>query len=448
MAFPNTAARNTPLGTLSNASFASASDVSLDDSVDGLTRQQPQKSQQPRRRRKSDLHDGELTAATELKYNNDNSCTTSSGKAHHKKANQLPHVNLPISSDTSSSTSTFPKLPSARDQQQLLSLRLHGATNTSGAETSGTGALTSPKDCSNYRRNTGSAKCAPVAAAGGNSPAPAPSTTFKSSNALKNFEFSPILQQRTRHGPLPLPPSSTSATVKKQRHGAIATPSDVVDPQQATTTLGDKGNFSAAASATSTQHRMAHQQSTNTPPANSTEQTSLPAMQRIRQLGNEMMSAMLSVALVIFSWVIAFVPTWVCRWSDNVAMGAVSIELFYGAVRLQFCLPAKADHHQTHSAASYMDMVDEDEDDFLTTADIDGDSNMGPTKGASSSSTTTVALGEVRRLIQRLELKVAAVEATVVDTRTHLTSLEGVVGGLHYLVERHDESLQELSAAS
>jgi hypothetical protein len=155
----------------------------------------------------------------------------------------------------------------------------------------------------------------------------------------------------------------------------------------------------------------------------------------------------LHVALVIFSWISAVVPAWLLRWAGNARSGTVTLEILYGVIRLQFSLP---------TAPSEGD-EDDDEDALLDAAHaLDrpaarlfqrddqtaaSDTNVPPPQN-------DVVVGELRRVVQRLELKVSSIQATLTDTQSGVASLEGVVGGLHYLVEQHDAALQELQSAT
>jgi hypothetical protein len=157
------------------------------------------------------------------------------------------------------------------------------------------------------------------------------------------------------------------------------------------------------------------------------------------------------VTLVIFSWISAVVPAWLLRWAGNARSGTVTLEILYGVIRLQFSLP---------TAPPQADEDDDDEDALLDAAHgLDRSAArlfQRDDQTAAHSETTAhvplpqndISFGELRRVVQRLEVKVSSIQTTLTDTQSGVASLEGVVGGLHYLVEQHDAALQELQSAT
>lgn len=445
---------------LSNSSFASASDISLDDSISETSsyavsshRQQQQQPQQPRRRRKSDLYEPDSIQAMELKSTISSKGTTSD----QRKYNESAAVLVAAGNETHNTVTAIPRLPSLRDAQTF-SLRLQQQQQPAAAS-----GITSPKETPTstveaHRKNTGSAKCAPTTTTTGGASSPPPPPTAKGlSNALKNFDFSPILQQRNRNTILPMP----SSTNNKRRSSNTAAAAATTAPVQTTATrstepstaqqLGEHQTLPIHNNGAVVQppsHSVAAVASPDSTTSRSRRSTTITTVQEwLRQVAVFLMH----VALVVLSWISAVVPAWLLRWVGNARGGTLTLEVFHGVIRLQFSLPTT-----TTVTTSLGDDEDEEDDDLqfsdpaakLFQRGEDGGADYHTHKSCASQPPQHDAVGELRRAIQRLDVKVASIQATAADTQSSVSSLEGVVGGLHYLVEQHDASLQELALAA
>lgn len=392
-------------GRLYNDSFA-ASDVSFEDSrgdqssttwtPDGTPRRHAANNQQQtKRRRKSDLNtDGELTRATEL-TTTDNAFTQKKNRA--KEPKQQPFVvdrrepAPPSEGPTAIHVDvTVPQLPSLRDAP-ITRLSLY---TSKSAETEG-------------RRNTGSEKCAPVASAGNR-------ISTASSAALKNFDFSPI-QRSTARRP------SAAVGHGKGRGNDEPVVDELQHPMEPCSDDGDPTPPIAW------NHGAPRRHGAREWCVNSVRRAGRFIPPWVQRAVAALCTTMLWLVHTLLS---SFVTVTVRQDGGASASKCVTLELLYGAVRLQCPFPPQWFPQQPHDAAEHQPMTG---------------ASCAPT--SSGGSVPPHDVGELRRAVHKLELRLSAMQETVVDTQGSIASLEGVVGGLHYLIEQHEQVLSQTTTS-
>lgn len=393
---------------LSNASFASDAASSVSGAQDDQPFRQQQQQQvpvPPRRRRKSDLNNGD--SGIEL-------------------------IRPKTATHTTPSTATAGSTthPCNLSVQEGL---LHKSAQTADNK---------------KERNSGSEKCAPpetltMEAASTHESMTSPSSSasswkkrLSSHEALKNFEHSPILNNKKDNNGNPI--RQQNKQKQQQLIQQVSNPSAPAATNEHSTLAATVNNDNDDIGCTNTSQRDAAH--TDVDPYVRTYKSIMGVVKGWWALVHNVWIVRI---LVLFTMWLASLVLPIKRLSLLSSSSSTVVVLFWGLIRIEFPAAAASDDDSCDGKEVNQTPGQEPSDNLYHSNSVIGEDASTP--GSPPNVVTVAEVAELRRGLSKLDVRLTSTLTSVNNVKQHVSSLEGVVGGLHYMVEQHDAALRHQS---